>query len=191
MTLRCIENSLKANPNLNCLSQKELDLSTCFQFITNLTDYLTLSNNDFFSKFCSYFDKIIDLSNLAKVIQTLLEFFKVNEDMTRVDMESYDDDFMETDTNLLRITSELTIDSVIANFRDLVYKRFDFFKNLCVFLNIINKYSNKVFKYTFIFIIRIFIRYKIFVSILGKILYYFVIFLNFFTTLDRHVNFLI
>lgn len=148
MTLRCIENSLKANAaNLNCLSQKELDLSTCFQFISNLTDYLTLSNNDFFSKFYSYFDKINNLNNLGNVIQSLFDFFKVNEDTTKVDMDTYEDDLMETDANLLRITSELTIDSVIASFRDMVHKRFDFFKNLCVLLNIINKYSNKVMKY--------------------------------------------
>ncbi|RMZ93715.1 hypothetical protein BpHYR1_037211 [Brachionus plicatilis] len=50
---------------------------------------------------------------------------------------------MDTDSNSVRITSELTIDSMIASFRDLVHKRFDFFRTLCVLLDIITKYYSK------------------------------------------------
>jgi hypothetical protein len=36
------------------------------------------------------------------------------------------------------------MDSVIANFRDLVINRYDFFRNLTIFINIIFRFNDKV-----------------------------------------------
>lgn len=52
--------------------------------------------------------------------------------------------FLETDNDTIFINSEFTLDSVIANFRDLVLNRYEFFRNLCIFINIIFRFNDKV-----------------------------------------------
>lgn len=53
----------------------------------------------------------------------------------------------ETDLNLLSVTSDLTVDSVLSSLRHLVQKRIEFFRNMCIFINIIAKFYDKVTAY--------------------------------------------
>ena len=50
---------------------------------------------------------------------------------------------MDNDSQI-NITSDFTIDSVMTNFRDIIIKRYEFFRNLCTFINIISRFNDKV-----------------------------------------------
>ena len=50
---------------------------------------------------------------------------------------------VEADSNLV-VTSEFTIHSVLASFRHLIGKRYDFFRNLCVFINLVDRFNEKL-----------------------------------------------
>ncbi|CAF0770482.1 unnamed protein product [Brachionus calyciflorus] len=160
IALKCIDSNLKTHPNLNCLSHlKELDSTTCYQYVNNLTDYLTMSQKDFFGKFSPYFEKMNNLDRLDQILQKLFDLFNVNKtneikyryghhesELDDQDDEYDDEDGMDTDgmTSFLKITSDFTNDSIVYSMRDLFLKRFDFFRNLSVFVNVVFKYSNKI-----------------------------------------------
>lgn len=154
-SIKCINDHIAANAAglLNARSDVEDSKASIIHYINNLTDDLTKTSEDFFISFCSILDKIHNSNDLHNKIGLILEFYDVNKVKKRMnylqsgsaDDGDNNDDLMETDSsNYVTITSDLTIDSVLASFRELINKRCEFFRNFCVFINIISKFYHKV-----------------------------------------------
>jgi hypothetical protein len=119
--------------------------NSAFQFINMLTDNLAMSNKDFLNNFHSCLHKIKHLDLLGAKIKTILRYFEIN---TNESLE-YDGDLMETESadvngHQTLVTSEFTLNTVLASFRNLISKRCEFFRNLCIFINLVDRFNEKL-----------------------------------------------
>jgi hypothetical protein len=81
VSIRCINEYLSAHPSLNSSvsgSDDRKTLASTYQYINNLTDYLTLSNKDFLTEFSQSFGNINNLEDLGKKFQYIFELLDFN-----------------------------------------------------------------------------------------------------------------
>ena len=91
MCIRCINEYLTAEPALlNCFVDVEdkKTIPATFQYINNLTDYLTLSNKDFLNEFSQSFCNINNLDKIGKKFQQIFELLDFNKKFAHLQSDS-------------------------------------------------------------------------------------------------------